>query len=277
MTETDRRRSDPGRAARARGARRSAPATSAGRSGLFERDTSLWSSRSATSRRRSPSGSAGSTRRPTSTPRSARSRRFGEAIRDAGLHDGAIVAGMGGSSLAPEVLAEDVRRRRATGSSCASSTRPTRRPSAATVDDLDPLATLFIVATQVGHDDRAAGLPGRRLGPDRGRAQGPPPHDLSPGDFMIAITDPGRSLDAIPHHDELREVFLNPPDIGGRYSALTYVGLVPASLIGLDLDPLLGSARAMLDRCHAKRPAGQPRAWPRARARHARRRPAATS
>jgi hypothetical protein len=75
---------------------------------------------------------------------------------------------------------------------------------------------------------------------------------------MIAITDPGRSVEAIPHHDTLREVFLNPPDIGGRYSALTYVGLVPASLMGLDLDPLLASALAMAELCHEPDPESNP-------------------
>jgi hypothetical protein len=53
-------------------------------------------------------------------------------------------------------------------------------------------------------------------------------------------------------------VFLNPPDIGGRYSALTYVGLVPASLIGLDLDALLASASAMLGACREPDPAVNP-------------------
>jgi hypothetical protein len=75
---------------------------------------------------------------------------------------------------------------------------------------------------------------------------------------MIAITDPGKSVEAIAHHDELREVFLNPPDIGGRYSALTYVGLVPASLIGLDLDALLTSAIAMLGACREPEPEANP-------------------
>ena len=79
-----------------------------------------------------------------------------------------------------------------------------------------------------------------------------------PGALIVAITDPGRSLEAIPHHDEFREVFLNPPDIGGRYSALTYVGLVPASLIGLDLDALLASAIAMLGACREPDPARNP-------------------
>ena len=65
----------------------------------------------------------------------------------------------------------------------------------------------------------------------------------------MAITDPGKSLHEIHHSDTMREVFLNPPDIGGRYSALTYFGLVPATLIGLDLDALLGSAIAMVGAC----------------------------
>jgi hypothetical protein len=75
---------------------------------------------------------------------------------------------------------------------------------------------------------------------------------------VVAITDPGPSLEAIPHHDEFREVFLNPPDIGGRYSALTYVGLVPASLIGIDLDALLASAAAMLGSCREPDPEANP-------------------
>ena len=53
-------------------------------------------------------------------------------------------------------------------------------------------------------------------------------------------------------------MFLNPPDIGGRYSALTYVGLVPASLLGLDLDALLASASAMLAACREPDPEANP-------------------
>src|SRR3990170_1099561 len=82
--------------------------------------------------------------------------------------------------------------------------------------------------------------------------------DQRPGDFFVAITDPGRSVTGIPHHDELREIFLNPPDIGGRYSAISYVGLVPASLIGLDLDALLTSATTMLAACREPDPERNP-------------------
>ena len=80
----------------------------------------------------------------------------------------------------------------------------------------------------------------------------------APGTAFGIITDPGHSLSAIAHHDDVHEVFLNPPDIGGRYSALTYFGLVPASLIGIDLDALLASATTMLGACRQPDPAGNP-------------------
>ena len=76
---------------------------------------------------------------------------------------------------------------------------------------------------QVGHDDRAERLPGLRLGARRGaRSKAVPHHRYEhPGAYFAAITDPGRASRRIAHHDDFREVFLNPPDIGGRYSALT--------------------------------------------------------
>lgn len=180
---------------------------------------------------------------------------FGERCRDAGFR-AAVVAGMGGSSLAPEVLQRvfrttddwlDLR--------VLDSTDPAA--VAAAVDDLDPLATLFIVASKSGTTTEPLAFQAdawARIGGalDARRT------DESPGMLMVAITDPGRSLSAIPHHDDLREVFLNPPDIGGRYSALTYVGLVPGSLIGIDLDPLLESATGMLERCRVDDAASNP-------------------
>jgi transaldolase/glucose-6-phosphate isomerase len=168
---------------------------------------------------------------------------FAIARRDEGF-TAAIVGGMGGSSLAPDVLS------RTFGSGdgwlelrVLDSTDP--EAVAATADDLDPLATLFIVATKSGTTTEPLAFQAdawhrieQSIHARRVRAK--------PGDFMVAVTDPGKSVAGIPHHDELRELFLNPPDIGGRYSALTYVGLVPAALLGLDLDPLLASARTML-------------------------------
>jgi glucose-6-phosphate isomerase len=156
----------------------------------------------------------------------------------------AIVAGMGGSSLAPDML------NRTFGSGdgwlvvrVLDSTDPEN--VAAVVDDLDPLATLFIVASKSGTTTEPLAFEADAWA--RIEAALKARHDREkPGDLMAAITDPGKSVEAIPHHDEFRELFLNPPDIGGRYSALTYVGLLPATLMGLDIDPLLASARAML-------------------------------
>ena len=182
---------------------------------------------------------------------------FGEAVRDAGFTT-AVVGGMGGSSLAPEVLREvfgtgdgwlDLR--------VLDSTDPAA--VAATVDDLDPLATLWIVATKSGTTTEPLAFQAYEW--DRAeralRERGAKDFE-HPGELMVAVTDPGKSLEAIPHHDDLREVFLNPPDIGGRYSAISYVGLVPASLIGIDLDPLLESANAMLEACTVSEPNDNP-------------------
>ena len=181
---------------------------------------------------------------------------FGEAIRDAGFRT-AIVAGMGGSSLAPEFLA------RTFGSSgdwlelrVLDSTDPAAVATA--VDLLYPLETLFIVASKSGTTAEPLAFQADAWARVRAALNARNVHDESPGAFMVAITDLGKSLEAIPHHDDLREVFLNPPTIGGRYAALTYVGLVPASLIGIDLDSFMASARAMLDACRADDPATNP-------------------
>jgi glucose-6-phosphate isomerase len=181
---------------------------------------------------------------------------FGEAIRDAGFTT-AIVGGMGGSSLAPEVL------RKTFGDGgdwlelrILDSTDPAA--VAAALDDRYPLETLMIVASKSGTTAEPLAFQAEAWERIRAALLARHLHDESPGDFMVAITDPGHGLEAIPHHNDLREVFLNPPDVGGRYSALTYVGLVPGSLIGLDLDPFLDSARSMLEACRAADPATNP-------------------
>jgi glucose-6-phosphate isomerase len=182
---------------------------------------------------------------------------FGEGIRDAGFTT-AVVGGMGGSSLAPDVF------HRTFGTAdgwldlrVLDSTDPAA--VAATVDDLDPLATLWIVASKSGTTTEPLAFQADAWDrAERALRAHHAPRNEHAAELMIAITDPGRSVEAIPHHDQLREVFLNPPDIGGRYSALTYVGLVPASLIGLDLDALLASALAMAGACREPDPEANP-------------------
>jgi hypothetical protein len=76
------------------------------------------------------------------------------------------------------------------------------------------------------------------------------PHSKA-GNVFVSISDPGAALAAIPESGYFRETFLNPPDVGGRYSALTYVGLVPAALTRLDLGPLLEDAGIMAEQTRA--------------------------
>jgi glucose-6-phosphate isomerase len=182
---------------------------------------------------------------------------FGQGIRDAGFTM-AVVGGMGGSSLAPDVLHRTFGRHEGwLELRVLDSTDPAA--VAATVDDLDPLSTLWIVASKSGTTTEPLAFQADAWArAERALHEHHAPRNEHAGELMIAITDPDKSLEAIPHHDQLREVFLNPPDIGGRYSGLTYVGLAPASLIGIDLDPFLASASAMAEACKERDPGANP-------------------
>ena len=182
---------------------------------------------------------------------------FAQAIRDQGFST-AVLGGMGGSSLAPALLAHVFGTAAgATPVRVLDSTDPAA--VAATLDDLDPTRTLFIVSTKSGTTTESLSFQAYQW--ERVAAAlelagvGRP---TQPGDFMVAISDPQKSVQSIPHHDQLRELFLNPPDVGGRYSALTYVGLVPGALLGLDLDELLRRAREMVVACSHSDAASNP-------------------
>ena len=69
------------------------------------------------------------------------------------------------------------------------------------------------------------------------------------GIHFVAITDPGRPLDKLATESGFRRTFLNPASIGGRYSALSFFGLVPAALIGIDITMLIDRAHAMVETC----------------------------
>ena len=149
-----------------------------------------------------------------------------------GQIDDVVVLGMGGSSLAPEVL------RRAFGGDrmhILDTTHP--RTIRALADRLDMHRTLFISASKSGttletrsHTDffwkRA-------------------PH----GSQWVAITDPGSELGSLAHKREFRAVFPGEPTIGGRYSALSVFGLVPAALLEIDLERFLDRALEMAEAC----------------------------
>ena len=148
------------------------------------------------------------------------------AARDRGEVDDVVLLGMGGSSLAPEVLAPLVRRvERFT-----SSTRRIRRRSGALETASTSSGTLFVAASKSGHDARDAVAHGVLLAAT-GQAR------------FAAITDPGSELEPFAREREVPPSCAGEPTIGGRYSALSLFGLVPAALMGVDVVRLLDRAR----------------------------------
>jgi glucose-6-phosphate isomerase len=141
----------------------------------------------------------------------------------------AVLLGMGGSSLAPEVLQRTFAA--ADGALdlvVLDSTHP--RTVERVTRDLDPDRTLFVVASKSGTTTET-------------RSHLAHFWELAPrGDAFVAITDPGTPLEDLARERGFRSVFANPEDIGGRYSALSYFGLVPAALIGAPVHELLDGA-----------------------------------
>ena len=145
----------------------------------------------------------------------------------------ALLLGMGGSSLAPDVF------RRIFGTregyldlAVLDSTDPDAIIAAASRLPLDK--TLFIVSTKSGGTPETLSLFKyfyNRVADELGAAK--------TGKRFIAITDPGSKLVTLAEQHDFRATFLNDPNIGGRYSALSYFGLVPAALLGVDVVTLL--------------------------------------
>jgi glucose-6-phosphate isomerase len=167
---------------------------------------------------------------------------FAASIRDLGLTR-AVVLGMGGSSLAPEVYARlfDAR----PGFLDLEVLDTTAPETVAAAADRFPVGdTLFIVSSKSGTTAEMLALfsffyDRARMAFGPGRA----------GDRFVAITDPGTPLETLARKHRFRHVFSAAPDIGGRFSALSAFGLVPAALRGIDLRRLLAPARAMADAC----------------------------
>jgi glucose-6-phosphate isomerase len=164
--------------------------------------------------------------------------------------DRVVLLGMGGSSLAPEVLWRTFGRRDGFPPlQMLDSTDP--RAVAAVRHGGDPDRSLFIVASKSGTTLETMSLYRyfwRALG---GRGQ-----------QFVAITDPGTPLERLAREQGFRWLFLNPADIGGRYSALSLFGLVPAALIGVDVEELLRRGSAMAEQCAADvPPTHNPGAW----------------
>src|SRR4051812_49568645 len=87
----------------------------------------------------------------------------------------------------------------------------------------------------------------------------PSPPRQSDGAHYVAVTDPGTSLESLATDNGFRRVFHGDPDIGGRYSALSAFGLVPAALAGIDVGAVLDSAIAAAEECRSEQ--GNPGLW----------------
>ena len=162
--------------------------------------------------------------------------RFADDVRREGVRD-VVLLGMGGSSLAPEVLRAVIGGEEGWPRfTMIDSVNPDRIRGVA----FDPRETLFVLASKSGStiepNSLAAHFRQRLLDANV----------VDWGRHFVAITDPGTPLDARAARDGFRRVFRNPPDIGGRYSALSLFGLVPAALMGIDGARLLSGARRML-------------------------------
>ncbi|GBC81569.1 Transaldolase [bacterium HR10] len=166
---------------------------------------------------------------------------FADEVRNAGFKY-ALLLGMGGSSLAPEVLRQTF------------GTRPGYL-DLAVLDSTDPATilslersvdlakTLFIISTKSGTTVETLSLYEYFYEKVRG-VKG----DRAAENF-IAITDAETPLARHARDRGFLRVFLNPPDIGGRYSALSYFGLVPAALMGIDIETLLDRAERLIHAC----------------------------
>ena len=159
---------------------------------------------------------------------------FAAQVRADGFAD-AVLLGMGGSSLAPEVLRQSIAAQTSGASQVRLHVLDTTNPAtiAAVTKQIDPAKTLFFISSKSGTTLEALSLfayfhslvevakPGRA------------------GENFVAVTDAGTPLETLAHERAFRHVFTNPGDIGGRYSALSYFGLVPAAVAGVDIAKLL--------------------------------------
>jgi hypothetical protein len=157
---------------------------------------------------------------------------FADGVADEGL-DAVVLLGMGGSSLAPEVIRRTFR---VESFHVLDTTHPQAIRSLEQTIDLE--RTLFVTSSKSGstletrsHADYFWEKTGKR------------------GALFVAVTDPGSELEKTANERGFRHVFHGEPTIGGRYSALSPFGIVPAALMGVDIARLLANADRMAEIC----------------------------
>ena len=167
---------------------------------------------------------------------------FVNEVKEEGFTD-ALLMGMGGSSLAPEVFSKMFGvKKDYLNLHILDSTHPEAVLEYS--KNLNPLKTLYIVSTKSGGTVETISfmkyfynLSLKKVGKEK------------VGNHFVAITDPGSGLESMASSLNFRKIFLNDPDIGGRYSALSLFGTVPAALIGADLNQLIERASQIAEAC----------------------------
>lgn len=160
----------------------------------------------------------------------------------------ALLLGMGGSSLAPEVLRKTFGvAKNGIDVGVLDSTDPASVQAA--LKRSKPEKTLYIVSSKSGGTVEVMSFFKFFYGKVKA-AKGE-----RAGENFIAITDPDTSLGALAKEKNFRRIFINPPNIGGRYSALSLFGLVPAALLGMDVEKLLNRVNDMSIAASAATPA----------------------
>jgi len=182
---------------------------------------------------------------------------FADEIQEADFRH-VVLLGMGGSSLAPEVMRQTLQPKGSAELIVLDSTLPARVQEVTEV--IDPKHTLFLVSSKSGTTVESItlfeyflSLTQSALPKGRGKE--------TAGQNFIAITDPETPLAKRAGAEGFRNVFINPPDIGGRYSVLSYFGLVPAALSGVNIRVLLDRAERMREQCTTNIVWGNPGAW----------------
>jgi transaldolase/glucose-6-phosphate isomerase len=167
---------------------------------------------------------------------------FSAEVKTAGFQK-VVLLGMGGSSLAPKVYKRTFGADNGLPLIVLDSTNPDQ-VTTVTAQLVDVTTTLFIVSSKSGGTIEPMSFYKHffKLVGDKKQ---------NPGENFVAITDAGSSLDKLAQEKGFRRIFRANPEVGGRYSALTHFGLVPAALIGVDLSKLLRRAKTMANACRS--------------------------
>ncbi|MGA2183980.1 MAG: bifunctional transaldolase/phosoglucose isomerase [Bryobacteraceae bacterium] len=182
--------------------------------------------------------------------RASEFRAFAEEVKGAGFQH-AVVLGMGGSSLAPEVLARTFGQQPGFPRlAILDSTDPAQ--VRALEETLDLTKTLFIVSSKSGSTLE----PNLYYEYFRSRVEATV-GAANAGRHFVAVTDPGSNMETVARNAQFRHIFHGVPSIGGRYSALSNFGMIPAAAAGLDVERLLQGAEQMVQACASCVPAAE--------------------